>query len=112
LRVTRGRVYSTDTWVVVLVRVTNPGPQPWVPAQAKLTSPEQDTRAQIHAVRMRELAIAPGEASLIAVEAAMPPEKPGATFSLELADAAGQRTLVLTGVRLHKDGSDPLKGTP
>ena len=112
LWVTEGWVYSTDAWVVVLVEVNNPGPQPWVPTQAKLTSPEQDTRAQIRAVRMREPAIAPGEASLIAVEAAMPPVRPGATFSLELADAAGQRTLVLTGVRLRKDGSDPLKATP
>lgn len=112
LRATGGTVYFTESWVVVLVSVKNPGPQPWVPTQAKLTSPEQNTRAQVRAVRLREPAIPAGEASLIAVEAAMPAVKPGATFSLELADAAGQRTLVLTGVRLKKDGSDSLKGMP
>ena len=111
LSMTVGWAYFTDAWVVVLVGVQNHGPQPWVPAQAKLTSPEQDTRALIRAVRMHEPAIAPGETALIAVEAASPP-KPGATFSLELADAAGQRTLVLTGVRFRRDGSDSLKGTP
>ena len=108
----RSRVYSTLEWAVVLVEVENQGRQPWVPARAKLTGPRQGPVARIRAVRMKEPALAPGATALIAVEADPPPAAPGAAFSLELSDEAGQRPLVITNVRLLKAKSGPLKGTP
>jgi uncharacterized protein (TIGR02268 family) len=108
----RGSIYSTPDWAVVLVEVENQGRQPWVPAQAKLTDPRQGTVARIRTVRMKEPALAPGAAALIAVEADRPLAAPGAAFSLELSDEAGQRTLVITNVTLPNAGSGPLKETP
>jgi uncharacterized protein (TIGR02268 family) len=112
LVMTQGRVYSTPEWIVVLVKVENHGQQPWVPTQAKLTGPAQGTLARARAVRMKGPAIAPGETAFIAVEAVLPPVNSGVKFSLELADASGQRTLVISELELRKDGSKPGRGTP
>lgn len=102
-----GWIYSSLAWVVISVQVQNQGRQPWAPAQAKLVSVEGGTSVRVRAVRIKRASIASGEIALVAVEADLPPKELGPTFSLELADADGQRTLIIPRVKLREGERGP-----
>jgi uncharacterized protein (TIGR02268 family) len=85
---------DTKGWMVVGAKVTNEGPQPWVPGKARLTSTEPGGGGvRVLPVRMKGAQLAPGETGLVAVgiEESFP-----SAFRLEVLDAEGRPAFTLT----------------
>jgi len=101
---TRCRALASSAWTVVVLEVSNTGPEPWAPAWAEVTAAAGGEPRRARAVLSRETAIAPGIEVSVAVEVEMPVRNPEvwlqALHSLRVCNADGSRCLSVPKVRL------------
>jgi uncharacterized protein (TIGR02268 family) len=95
---------GASTWTVVVLEVSNGGPEPWTPAWAEVTPAAGGEPRRARAVLSGEAAIPPGGAVSVAVELEMPVRKREewlrALHSLRVCNADGSRCLSVPEVKL------------
>jgi len=100
----RCRGLGASTWTVVVLEVSNTGPEPWAPAWAEVTPAAGGEPRRARAVLSGQAAIPPAVAVSVAVEVEMPVRKPEAWLqelhSLRVCNADGSRCLSVPEVEL------------
>jgi uncharacterized protein DUF2381 len=95
---------GASTWTVVVLEVSNTGPEPWTPAWAEVTPAAGGEPRRARAVLSVQATIPPGGAVSVAIEVEMPLRKEGewlrAVHSLRVCNADGSRCLFLPWVKL------------
>ncbi|MDC0711942.1 DUF2381 family protein [Stigmatella sp. ncwal1] len=95
LQFRRGVGFQGGRSTLVTFHLLNrPDQRPWTLGQARLTEAGGGA-ATVLSAQMRPPSLAPGEKGLVVLEAATAPWVRGTEFSVELADASGQRLLFL-----------------
>jgi uncharacterized protein (TIGR02268 family) len=95
---------AASTWTVVVLEVSNTGPEPWAPAWAEVTPAAGGEPRRARTVLRGQAAIFPGGTVSVAVEVEMPVRKPEAWLqephSLRVCNADGSRCLSVPLVKL------------
>jgi uncharacterized protein (TIGR02268 family) len=98
------RGLAASTWTVLVLEVSNTGPEPWAPAWAEVTPAAGGEPRRARAVLSGQAAISPGVAVSVALEVEMPARKPEewlrALHSLRVCNADGSRCLTVPQVKL------------
>ncbi|WP_224366366.1 DUF2381 family protein [Hyalangium versicolor] len=98
------RAFAASTWTVVVLEVSNPGPEPWSPAWAEVTPAVGGEPRRARAVLSGQAVIPPGGTVSVAVEVEMPLRTleawPQALHSLRVCNTDGSRCLSFPKVKL------------
>jgi uncharacterized protein (TIGR02268 family) len=104
LRPVQCRGLGASTWSVVVLEVSNTGPEPWAPAWAEVTPAAGGEPRRARAVLSGQAAIPPGGAVSVAVEVEMPVRKSSewllAVHALRVCNGDGSRCLSVPQVKL------------
>jgi hypothetical protein len=95
---------AASTWTVLVLEVSNTGPEPWAPAWAEVTPAAGGEARRARAVLSGQATIPPGGTVSVAVEVEMPARKWKAFLqephSLRVCNADGSRCLSVPEVPL------------
>ena len=98
------RGLAASTWTVLVLEVSNTGPEPWAPAWAEVTPAAGGEPRRARAVLSWQATISPGGTVSVAVEVEMPVREKGAWLSqphtLRVCNADGSRCLSVPQVGL------------
>jgi uncharacterized protein (TIGR02268 family) len=98
------RGLAASTWTVLVLEVSNTGPEPWAPAWAEVTPAAGGEPRRARAVLSGQATIPPAATVSVAVEVEMPVRKPEAWLralhSLRVCNADGSRCLSVPQVGL------------
>jgi uncharacterized protein (TIGR02268 family) len=98
------RGLAAATWTVLVLEVSNTGPEPWAPAWAEVTPAAGGEPRRARLVLSGQAAIPPGVAVSVAVEVEMPARTPEewlrARHSLRVCNADGSRCMSVPLVKL------------